>query len=131
MAVPTSARAKVVKAGQRQVFGVIALPVGSGFDYRAAVQARTHWRRYNAKDKTVGGEIAGSATYRLLNDLVIPGDYLSGEPLKPDVQHVRMSDTGQGNALITVSGSNFLLGTAVVLGEQIIRHQYRHRQEKR
>ncbi|HET6979329.1 MAG TPA: hypothetical protein VFI24_23560 [Pyrinomonadaceae bacterium] len=111
---------KTVKAGPRQVFAVLALPVPDGFAYDATVKATTHWRRYNSKTKAVGAVIDGSSSTQDLTNLTIPGNFVNGEPLQPIATGVSAVDAGQGNVLVNVSGSYFLPGTSVVLGNQII-----------
>lgn len=119
---------KVVRAGARQLFATLALPTvdletgvpGDDINYIATVEARTHWRRYDPKNKAVGDVIEGSESYRRLNDLVIPRGFTAGLPLRAEVDRVDWADAGQGNALVTVEGFNFLPGTAVILGNQIV-----------
>jgi hypothetical protein len=111
---------KTVKAGQRQVFAVLALPIADGFGYEATVEAHTHWRRYNSRNKSVGEVINGSASTQDLTNLVIPATFVNGEPLQPVPLSVKSMDVGQGNVLVTVAGSYFLHGTAIVIGDQII-----------
>jgi hypothetical protein len=111
---------KTVKAGQRQVFAVLALPVGDGFPCKATVKAHTHWRRYNSRNKSVGEVISGSSSTQDLSDLDITSTFVNGEPLQPKPTKVASMDAGQGNVLVTVAGSYFLPGTAIVMGDQII-----------
>jgi hypothetical protein len=111
---------KTVKAGQRQVFAVLALPVADGFAYEGTVKAHTHWRRYNSKNKSVGEVINGSSSIQDLTNLVIPATFVNGEPLQPVPTRIASMDFGQGNVLVTVAGTHFLPGTAIVMGDQII-----------
>jgi hypothetical protein len=112
---------KVVKAGPRQVFAVLALPSTDFSDFVGHVEARTFWRKYDSKKKTVGDYIKGSEDYRLLNDLSVPGVLLmNSEPLQPEPVSLDWMDVGQGNVLVTSRGSHYLPGMGILIGNQIV-----------
>ncbi|HKP71868.1 MAG TPA: hypothetical protein VJT82_02955, partial [Pyrinomonadaceae bacterium] len=112
---------KIVKAGPRQVFAVLALPSTDFTDFVGKVEARTFWRKYDPKRKTVGDYIEGSDTYRRLNDLKVPGVLMmDSEPLQPEAVSLDWMDVGQGNILVTSRGSHYLPGMGIILGNQLI-----------
>ncbi len=112
---------KVVKAGPRQVFAVLALPATDFNDYVGRVEARTFWRKYDSKKKTVGDYIEGSDSYRQLNNLEVPGVLLMGnEPLQPEAVSLDWMDAGQGNILVTSRGQHYLPGMGIILGNLLI-----------
>lgn len=112
---------KIVKAGPRQVFAVLALPSTDFTDFVGRVEARTYWRKYDPKRKTVGEYIEGSDTFRQLNDLKVPGVLMmNSEPLQPEAVSLDWMDVGQGNILVTSRGSHYLPGMGIILGNQLI-----------
>jgi len=56
------------KGRLRQVFAVLALPSGDLDDFVGTVEARTFWRTYDSKKKTVGDQIKGSDIRQQLDD---------------------------------------------------------------
>lgn len=112
---------KVVKAGPRQVFAVLALPSIDIIDFVGKVEARTFWRKYDSKKKTVSDYIDGSDTYQQLDDLTVPGVLLmNSEPLQPVPVSLDWMDAGQGNILVTSRGYHYLPGMGIILGNLII-----------
>jgi len=111
---------KVVKAGPRQVFAVLALPSGDLDDFVGKVEARTFWRKYESKKKTVGDYIEGSDSVQQLDDLNVPGVLsMNSEPLQPEPANLEWMDVGQGNVLVASRGSYYLPGMGIILGNQI------------
>src|SRR6185295_18575958 len=85
------------------------------------VEARTFWRKYDSKKKTVGDFIKGSESYRVLNDLNVFGKLSSdGELLQPEAAALDWMDVGQGNILVTSRGAFYLPGMGIILGGQFI-----------
>lgn len=111
---------EVVRAGTRQVYASLALPATQNEDYEASVVVRTYWRYYDTKKKTVGDMIPGSDSYQRLDNLVVNSDFVRGVPLQPKVETVNFQDAGQGNVLVWLQGSNFLPGTTVIVGNQVL-----------
>lgn len=112
---------KVVKAGPRQVFAVLALPSGDLNDFVGTVTAHTFWRKFDAKKKTVGDYIEGSESLQQLDDLKVPGVLaMDNEPLQPEPASLDWMDVGQGNLLVKSRGSHYLPGMGIILGNQMI-----------
>jgi hypothetical protein len=107
-----------VAPGTRWVYAVLQLPNAVDADQQLTIHVRTCWRSYCKKNRIVGDEIAGTChgwqpvTY----DLSIPSEASVGCILGPSIKDVRWLDIGNGNAKVTVSGTNFWPGTKVVLG---------------
>jgi hypothetical protein len=111
---------EVVRAGTRQVYAALALPVNAGNDFAGQVEVHTYWRRYDLKKKTVGDLIPGSDSYERLDDLVVNSELLRGTPLQPKVAALDYQDPGPGKVLVWLKGENFLPGTQVIVGDQIL-----------
>ncbi|MDT7781367.1 MAG: hypothetical protein QOC99_3879 [Acidobacteriota bacterium] len=112
---------KTIKAGPRQVFATLALPATDLNDFAGKVEARTFWRKYDPKNKTVGDYINGSDTYQQLNNLNVPGVLaMASEPLQPQAVSLDWMDAGQGNILVTSRGQHYLPGMGIILGNQVI-----------
>lgn len=111
---------EVVKAGARQVYASLALPVSENEKFEGEIEVHTYWRSYDLKKKTVGDIIAGSESFSRLQNLVVNSDFIRGVALQPQIARVDYQDAGDGQVLVWVRGSNFLPGTQVIVGDQIL-----------
>ncbi len=111
---------KTVRSGVRQVYVTLAFPNQQTEDFIGAVEVRTHWRKYNSKKKLVDEVIAYSQNSQRLPDLVISHNFAGGEPLTPHIEQVEWEEAGQGKASVRIRGSNFLPGTKVLVGDQLL-----------
>ncbi|HEX8457655.1 MAG TPA: hypothetical protein VF656_10180 [Pyrinomonadaceae bacterium] len=112
---------KTVKAGPHEVFATLALPADDLTTFVGKVEARTFWRKYDSKNKTVGDYIKDSDSYQKLKDLTVPGVLaLDSEPLQPEPLSLNWMDAGQGNILVISRGQHYLPGMGIILGNQVI-----------
>jgi hypothetical protein len=102
-----------VDAGTRQVFAVISVPgVDPGKPFDGQVEAVTIWRRYDRKHRIVGAPI-DDADHTRLGDLKIYATSQTELALAPKVDNVQVTDIGNGNVQVEVTGENFYPGTAI------------------
>lgn len=112
---------KTVKGGPHEVFASLALPADDFTTFVGKIEARTFWRKFDSKKKTVGDYISGSDSYQKLEDLTVPGVLaMNSEPLQPEAISLDWMDVGQGNILVTSRGQHYLPGMGIILGNQVI-----------
>jgi hypothetical protein len=109
---------KTVEPGTKQVYAVLALPTAIGFPYEGEVSVKTRWREYNSKTGEVGDVEKGSENVQSVTRLSV--NNISADPMRPIVQSVFWDDLGQGKILVTATGRNFLPGSSVIVGNDIL-----------
>jgi hypothetical protein len=100
---------KYVRAGLKQTFVQLSLPVLPAKPCFGSIRIRTYWRRFDQKTGLTGEVISGSALVDK-KTFSIPNYNLT-----PNVDDVEYQDQGDGNLLVRVKG-NFLSGTYVQVG---------------
>jgi hypothetical protein len=113
---------KAVDSGTRDVFAMLALPMGDRFadPYTGTVDVYTHWRRYNSKTHTVGEIIPGSENHQSLDALDFRAGNFYDTVLAPTIESVKWENIGDGQVLVQVKGANYLSGTSVMSGSTVI-----------
>jgi hypothetical protein len=98
-----------VRAGQRQVFAQLALPIGLNKQYSPRVRILSRWREYDPDSHVVGKVLKRSCSW-----LTDP----SGVALlsQPRIKNVRVADLGQGQVKLTAEGEFFSSGAVVTAG---------------
>ena len=110
---------KAVSPGLRQMFAVLALPVGDAGEMALplTVTARTSWRKYDGKNLTVAAADAKQpATVTELGNVDVHPSSHTDKYLAPAIDNVTWSAIDADNAIVTVTGRNFFPGTQVLLG---------------
>ncbi|HEY3783088.1 MAG TPA: hypothetical protein VGL56_18575 [Fimbriimonadaceae bacterium] len=112
-----------VQPGLRQVYAAISLPnsayapdaaIGQ-LSYVGKVVATTVWRHYDRKTGIVGDEICQEDSVQL-NDLDAYPNDATETALSPHVSDYDVTDAGNGQASVALSGFNFFDGTGVSVG---------------
>lgn len=110
-----------VEPGVRQVFAMLSLPASVLEDkWEGKVHVITYWRHYDRGTGAVGKPIEGTVCEWDLDDIVVPIGSGVEEALKPRIDKARWEDAGSGNAVVTLEGSNFSLGTDIACGDTIL-----------
>ena len=106
-----------VEPGVRQVFAMLSLPASVAQDkWEGKVHVITYWRKYDRRSGAVGKPIAGTVCEWDLDDVVVPIGSGVEEALRPRIDRAQWEDAGAGNAVVTIEGSNFSLGTDIACG---------------
>ncbi len=110
-----------VAPGVRQVFAMLSLPASVLQDkWEGKVHVLTYWRRYDRATGAVGKPIEGTVSEWDLDDIIVPIGSGVEEALKPQIDRAQWEDAGSGNAVVTIEGSNFSLGTDIAYGNAIL-----------
>jgi hypothetical protein len=112
---------RTVEPGMRQVYALISIPSGSE-RWNGKVTATTRWRRYDRKNKSVGGLIDAAKESSPYKDqaLNISDVSVTDFMLGPSISDLRPIDAGGGQVLVIVEGKGFTPDTALVLGNMVL-----------
>jgi hypothetical protein len=110
---------KAVEGSTRTVYAALSLPCDTATDFTGSVKVVTCWRKIDLNTGKIGG-IIGSANEEEFPELqVLSKDKLEAA-LQPQVASPVLEDLGDGNVSIRVSGSNFMPGTKVTVGSDVL-----------
>jgi hypothetical protein len=125
-----------VSSGTRQLLAVISIPQADSIQQAdkqdnkqlagaiLEILTRSYWRRYNRASQTstplwswLPWNVDRSATFvSSVQELFVPYTATAQSSLAPSVSKIKWINTGNRQATIIVSGSNFFTGTKVVIG---------------
>lgn len=119
-----------VTAGMRQMFAVLALPqqdLKENDKLSLTINIRTNWRRFNRRTAISSDRLnlrawfsdrPVSETHVWPKGLDVGSTVSVEENLKPCVDKIIWQPVSVNRAVVTVTGSNFFPGTAIIVGEQ-------------
>jgi hypothetical protein len=115
---------KTVEPGVRQVYALISVPNILGQDngmWKGRVTAKTTWRKYDKKTKTVGDLVKGTNEVSQYDaEFPIGNPNLTDLGLQPAIESLSYEDAGNGQLLIVARGQGFTRDTNVILGNKVL-----------
>jgi len=120
----------VVQAGMRRVFASLSLPTEDGKPYAMDVEVQTYWRHYDQKSGTLADDDLppsqpDSRQKPAIQEPehwpeIIPSSADVDKTLRPEFVDAMASENNDGMAFVTVHGRNFIPGTTVALGDDVL-----------
>lgn len=129
---------KVVAAGTKKVFALIAIPekLTDRKDWNGEFTVSTQWRDISSggvvKDGITGvkkwkavarGKVGNTLFSQCTGKIVVPSSVSVEKALAPRVIGAKWQDNGNGQVSVIVDGENFSPGTQVMLGNAILNNQ--------